>query len=402
VLDPLGALALQVLCAAACVSAVFTIGFSLFTVHAAGLFWRPDGRRDDAPAADPLTPITVLKPIKGADQGMYENLSSFLSQDHPRFQVVFCLQDPRDPALPILRRLQNEFPRTDLQIVISHNRIGFNPKVNNLSNALPHIKHDLIMISDSDVRVEPDFLRRAALPFSDPKVGLVTAFYQSRHAVGLGPALESLAVNAWFLPQAVGAVGMGMRFAMGAVMMVRRGVFEEIGGFHALSLHLADDYVLGASTQALGHRIAVLRPVVACVPDAWTIREHFEHLVRWSRTIFVCQPTGYLGSGLLHGFSLMLLAALFHPSWTMLSLLALVAGVRMLSVAWIHCRYVGNREILRHLWLLPASDLLQAAAWLGGFRSRQVVWRGQSYDICAKGRLVPSGDKPGTVPAAVL
>lgn len=400
--DSAWAFALQALCAAACASAFFTIAFSLYTVHAAGRFWRPSGRRTEA-APTPAPPVTVLKPIKGVDRGMYENLASFLRQDHPRFQVVFCLQDEEDPALALLDRLRRDFPRIDTQVVVSRNRIGFNPKVNNLSNAVPHIKHDLIMISDSDVRVEPDFLRRAVQPFDDPRVGLVTAFYQSRHAAGFGPALESLAVNAWFLPQAVGAVGLGMRFAMGAVMMVRRGVFEEIGGFHALSLHLADDYVLGASTQALGHRIAVLRPVVACVPDVWTLGEHFRHLVRWSRTIFVCQPAGYVGSGLLHGFSLTLLALLARPSWSMLTLLALVAGVRMASVAWIHWRCVGNREILRQLWLLPLSDLLQTAAWVGGFRSGKVVWRGQSYDICAKGRLVPSdAGKPGTVPAAVL
>ncbi|MEI8191868.1 MAG: glycosyltransferase, partial [candidate division NC10 bacterium] len=289
-------LASRLLFAAACVSAAFTVGFSFFVGWAASRFWRPPGPRPEPPGGGTLPAVTILKPINGVDIGLYANLASFLSQDYPCLQVVFCLHDPRDPAMPILRRLQAQFPGADVEIVVSRGRIGFNPKINNLSNAAGLIKHELLLISDSDVRVPRNFLREAVRPFADPRVGLVTAFYQSRCAAGFVPALESLAVNAWFLPQALGAVGLGMRFAMGAVMLVPRKIFDELGGFEALSRHLADDYLLGASVQALGYRIEVVEPVVFSVPDIRSIWEHFDHLVRCCRTIRVCQPSGYLGS----------------------------------------------------------------------------------------------------------
>jgi len=393
-------LALQILFAAACVSAAFTVGFSLFVVHAARRFWRPDSPSEEPAGREGFPPITILKPIKGVDMGLYANLASFLSQDYPSYQIVFCLQDPEDPALPILRRLREQFPHADVEIVVSRRRIGFNPKVNNLSNAAGLIKHDLLLISDSDIRVPPDFLRQAARPFADPQVGLVTAFYQSRCAAGVGPALESLAVNAWFMPQALGAVGLGMRFGMGAVMLVRRKVFDDIGGFQALSRHVADDYLLGASVQALGYRIEIVRPVVFSIPDIWSIQAHFDHLVRWCRTLRVCQPSGYLGSGLLHGFSIALACAVVSPSRAAWGLVCVVAAVRMASVAWIHLAYIGNPEILKTILLLPVSEVLQFAAWLGGFRSRRVIWRGQPYRIGSDGWLVPSAE-PGAVPAGL-
>ncbi|MBI5242449.1 MAG: bacteriohopanetetrol glucosamine biosynthesis glycosyltransferase HpnI [Elusimicrobia bacterium] len=379
-------LALQALSAAACVSGVFTVAFSLFAIYAAKRFWAPAA----GPAVGGLPYVTVLKPVKGVDMELYANLESFLRQDYPCFQVVFCLQDPRDPALPILRRLKAQFPRADIEIIVSPRRIGSNPKVNNLSNAAALIKHELVLISDSDIRVPPDFLREAVRSFADPKVGLATAFYQSRGAKGLGPALESLAVNAWFMPQALGAACLGMRFAMGAAMLVRRRVFDEIGGFEALSRHVADDYVLGASVQALGYRIEILRPVVVSIPDIWSVKEHFEHLLRLCRTIHVCKPSGYLGSGLLHGFSFLLLYAALRPSKTAWAAFGLVAAARMLSVAWIHLFCVGNREIFRTILLLPVSELLQFAAWLGGLFFGKVVWRGEPFELRADGELVSS------------
>ncbi|MEK9145560.1 MAG: glycosyltransferase, partial [Elusimicrobiota bacterium] len=231
---------------------IFSALFAIVSAVCAQIFWgkevlnkrqQPPGRTDPPVGG---AGVTVLKPIKGLDSGMYENLASFLSQDHPCFQVIFCLHDPEDPALPLLRRLKADHPEADAEIVISGHRIGYNPKVNNLSNATPYIKHGLLMLSDSDVRVEADFLRRAVRDLEDPSVGLATYFYVSRNAGGAGSALEALSVNAQFLPQALTAAVLGgMRFAMGAAILVRRSLFDAAGGFPALSGHLADDFRLG-------------------------------------------------------------------------------------------------------------------------------------------------------------
>jgi ceramide glucosyltransferase len=385
--------------ALACASAVFTVGFSLYALAAAPRLLR---RRPHAKGPEPTPPVTILKPIKGLDREMEENLSGFLEQDYPRYQVVFCLQDADDPARPLLERLKAAHPQVEVDIVVSRGRIGYNPKINNLSNSTPFIRHDLLMISDSDVRVEPDFLRRVVRPLEDHRVALVTCFYQSQRASGAGAILESLSINAHFLPQALAAAAGGMRFAMGAVMLVRRAAFDRIGGFSALSHHLADDFLLGHLLQAQGWRIAVADVVVASVPDEWSIPEHIHHLVRWARTIRICHPSGYLGSGILYGFPLLLLdILLFGPSPWKVQLLLLSALARAALVARLHMAWLGNREILRQLPLLPVSDCIQFAAWLGGFRSHRVHWRGETYALRANGRLEPLGGPAEGLAAAL-
>ena len=392
----------QALYAGAIVSGTFSACFALVSAVCAQMFWGkevPNKRQQPPGRTGPPAGgagVTVLKPLKGVDRGMYENLASFLSQDHPRFQVIFCLHDPEDPALPLLRALKADFPETDAEIVISGHRIGYNPKVNNLSNAIPYIKHDLLMLSDSDVRVDVDFLRRAVLVMEDPSIGLATYFYVSQGGGGVGSALEALSVNAQFLPQAVTAAVLGgMRFAMGAAILVRRSVFDAAGGFPALSRHLADDFRLGEAVAALGSRVEIARSVVTTVPEDWGWMEHFSHMVRWMSTIRVCSPAGYLGSALLHGFSLLCLhMLLFGPTGLTLSLLLLTAACRLGSVAWIHLVALRNPAILRLLPLLPISDLLQTAAWVAGLRTRTVSWRGETYRVEPSGRLLPSRPRP--------
>ena len=377
---------------------IFSALFAIASAVCAQIFWgkeAPKKRRTPPGRTGPPAEgagVTILKPLKGLDRGMYENLASFLSQDHPRFQVIFCLHDPEDPALPLLRALKADFPETDAEIVISGHRIGYNPKVNNLSNAVPYVKHDLLMLSDSDVRVEVDFLRRAVRDLEDPSVGLATYFYVSQNAGGAGSALEALSVNAQFLPQAVTAAVLGgMRFAMGAAILVRRSVFDAAGGFPALSGHLADDFHLGEAVASLGSRVEIARSVVTTVPEDLGWREHFSHMVRWMSTIRACSPAGYLGSALLQGFSLLCLhALLFGPTALTLSLLILTAACRLGSVAWIHTVTLRNPRMLRLLPLLPLSDLLQTAAWVAGLRTRTVSWRGETYSVEPSGRLHPS------------
>ncbi|MCR4297091.1 MAG: glycosyltransferase, partial [Elusimicrobia bacterium] len=225
---------------------VFTFVFAV----AAGVFARRFLFARAAREAAPLPPITLIKPMKGEDLGLEENLASFCLQDYPCYQILFCLASPDDPALAAVSRLKKAFPEADIEVVVSRNRIGYNPKVNNMANAYPFAKYDLLLLSDSDIRVEPGFLRRMAAPFADPSVGLATSFYQASGARGLWGWMEALSINAHFLPQAACAAYFGMRFAMGAAMMVRRQAFEASGGFHNLADHLADDFWLGESVRA--------------------------------------------------------------------------------------------------------------------------------------------------------
>lgn len=393
-------LSTQALCALSSVAAVaawmtaaFSLLFSAACVVAAGRF-----RARRTPPPSPLPPpLTVLKPVKGLDPGMRENLSSFLRQDYPGLQVVFCVADPSDPALPLIGALRREHPSVDTALVVSSGKVGRNPKVNNLSNAEPFIKHGFVLISDSDIRLEdPGDLRRIVSPMlSDPEVGLVTCLYQCRGLGRRGAFLEALSVNASFLPQALAAHELsGMRFAMGAMMLVRRGLLDAAGGFRRLSLHLADDYLLGREVERLGHRIALARPVVTAVPADWGPREHLLHLVRWARTIRVCQPQGYVASAVVHSLPAILLHMALTGGPGPAFLLATVLSARMAAVAWIHLRCTGNRAVLAQLPLVPLNEAVQFFVWLAGFSSREVLWRGERYRVLPCGTLAPRAESP--------
>ncbi|MBI3547425.1 MAG: bacteriohopanetetrol glucosamine biosynthesis glycosyltransferase HpnI [Elusimicrobia bacterium] len=377
-----------------------TIAFSAASVAAARRQWRARTATPDVPE-DRLPPVTILKPLKGADSGMYASLSSFLALDYPRFQVLFALQSPDDPSLTVLKQLRKDFPAADFEIVISKNRIGYNPKVNNLSNAYPFAKHELLLISDSDIQVGRDFLRKAVAPFQDPAIGMTTCYYRSAPASSLGGLLEAASINTQFLPQAlVAGQLLGVRFAMGAAMLVRRRVFDALGGFQALSDHLADDFVLGAAVRAGGHRLEFSTPLVDSHPGSPTLKEHLVHSARWARTIRVCQPAGYAGLVVIQGFALLSLhLCLFGADRLTAAFWAAVALARVASAAWSHVAYLDNPSILRQLHVVLLSDLTQFVIWITGFKSKTVLWRGEYYHIQVGGRLVPRKARSGVAVA---
>jgi ceramide glucosyltransferase len=384
-----------VMTAVAWTTGIFTILFSLAAIAAAVRFLLlrrlPDWK---------LTPpVTILKPLKGLDRELYENLRSYCRLDYPSYQLLFTLASPDDEALPVLAKLRAEFPERDIEIVVSKNRIGFNPKINNVSNAAPFIKHDLLLISDSDVRVKPDFLKRMTAPLADPKVGLVTAFYQATRVNGLWTRLEALSVNAHFLPQAVLAACFGMRFAMGAAMLVRRDAFEKSGGFQNMADHLADDFILGEGVRAAGYTLEIADTVVESLPDHGGLLEHLAHQARWARTIRICNPGGYAGTVMLHGFSWATLKIfLFGPDQAAVSLALAVLAAKALSKTAISAWCLGDRQSYASLILLPLSEWVAFGSWVSGFRSGQVLWRGERYAVESRGRLVPAGS-PASVEA---
>ncbi|MBI3565007.1 MAG: bacteriohopanetetrol glucosamine biosynthesis glycosyltransferase HpnI [Elusimicrobia bacterium] len=370
--------------------ALFSGLFAVLFAAASAVF----GRRllrglDRRPTVTSLPPVTVIKPLKGAEEALYENLASFCRQEYPCYQLVFCLQCPEDPALATVARLRKDFPGADIEVVVSRDRIGYNPKVNNMANAYPFAKYDLLLMSDSDIQVAPDFLRRMVAPFEDPGVGLVTSFYQATGTSCAWSNMEALSINAQFLPQALCAAFFGMRFAMGAAMMVRRKAFEETGGFHNLADHLADDFWLGESVREAGWTLALTGAVVETVPCITDAAEHFKHLLRWSRTIRICNPAGHAASLVQHGFSLLTLKVLlFGPDARSLALLAALWAAKAAASAALSAE-LGGRQPLEALWLLPLAEWFSFAAWLGGWSASRVLWRGELYDVQSKGRLVP-------------
>jgi ceramide glucosyltransferase len=333
-------------------------------------------------------PVTLLKPLCGAEHELYECLRSFCDQDHPRFQIVFGVCDADDPAIGVVARLAREFPGIDIQLAVDRRQHGTSRKVSNLINMMPFARHDLLVISDSDVRVGRDYLARLVAPLGDPSVGIVTCPYLGKPGQGLWSLLGSLFINDWFTPSVRVAAMFGSRaFAFGATIAIRRHVLRRIGGFAAIANQLADDYRLGELTRALGLRTVLSDVVVETCVDEPGFRELVHHELRWLRTIRTVRPVGYSLSVVTFGVPVAaagcVLAGCALPA---LTLLAVTAVARLM----LHLRVRGTNHPPAHqLLLLPVRDLLSVSLWVWGFATRRVQWRDDSYDVARDGSVDP-------------
>ncbi len=347
------------------------------------------GRRRPAPGHTP--PISILKPVKGVDAGSFDNFASFCRQQYPTaYQIVFACADAADPVIPVIGRLMAEFPAMDMELVVDATLHGPNHKVSNLINAFPRARHDLIIVCDSDIRVSPDFLREVAAPFADRQVGLVTSLYRSPGVRGAATALEAMGFTVEMVPNVMVAMKLeGLSFALGASMAVRREALGAIGGFPALVEYLADDYQLGNKVHRAGWRLELSDCFVESVMHREDLATVLSRQLRWSRTMRVSRPGGYLGSGITQPFPLACLAlaasGFSGTGWWAVLLLYLVRA----AVALVFSRsYVKDGIIPRWLWLLPLRDALAFATWALSFAGNRVRWRGNLFRLLPGGRIV--------------
>lgn len=338
--------------------------------------------------------LTLLKPLKGADAETETCLRSWLRQEYPGpLQVLFAVAGEDDPVVPVVRRLLTECPAADARLVVCPERLGPNSKVSKLAQLEPLARHDLWVISDADVAVPPDFLRRLVHPFLTPHPpGLGCTFYQL--ATPATPAMhaEALAVNADFWTSVLQARRLApLRFALGAVMAVRREALAHVGGFHALTHHLADDYELGRRVAAAGWSVELVPQVAACreAPHGW--RTVWRHQLRWTRTIRHCQPLPFAFSLLANPTLWPLLWLLAAPGRASLAVAGLGLATRLVMAAHCQWRLTGAWRHLRWIWWAPIKDLLAAVLWALAFAGRSVEWRGERYRVRPGGRLEPTG-----------
>ncbi len=358
--------------------ALFSIAFFLITA-----FISPSIVKKRKLENNVYPPVTILKPLKGAETGLFENLKSFCEIDYPEFQMILTVTTPDDPAAAVAQKIKEQFPHLDIQLVFSGNNppLGLNPKINNVSSAQPFIKHDFLMMTDSDVRVQKDFLKQMVEPFLDPNVGLVTSFYQGAQSRKFWPTMEALSINAYFLPQALTAYAFGMRFAMGPAMLIRRDIFEEIGGFSYQAKYLADDFILGEAVKSVGLKIAASHSLIECFTEDSGGLKYFKHQIRWAHTIRICRPSGYLGLLFLHGFSLLALLIIpFGVNFTALLLMTAVILAKFLAQERI-LNAAGIKSNWKSFFLLPISELIIFCAWVLGWRRQPVSWRGKTYSF---------------------
>ena len=334
-----------------------------------------------------LPPVTALKPLCGVEPDTFECLRSFCVQIFPEYQVVFGVCDADDPVVPIVRRLQSEYPQRDLSLVIERRSHGSNRKVSNLINMMAAARHDYLVLSDSDVRVESDYLQRITAPLADPQVGIVTCCYRGVARAGVWSTLGSMFINTWFMPSVRVAAMMGFRsFAFGASIAIRREVLTRIGGFSAVSGQLADDYRLGELTRRLGLMTVLSDVEVETMVGDQSVLELIAHELRWRRTIRILSPSGYRFSFITFGLPVTALqVALAGGSTAAL----IIFGVTLLSNASLHARADRHRAPRAKWLLVPFRDLLHFALWGWSFATRRVQWRSDLYHVTADGSAQP-------------
>jgi len=348
---------------------------------------RAFARRRRAPSTF-TPPVSVLKPLCGAQPWLYETLRSFCDQAYPSFQIVFGVSDPGDPAIDVVHRLQREFPGLDLGLVVDAHARGANPKLSNVINIYKAARHDVIVLADSDVRVGPDYLEAVVAPLADTGTGLVTCLYQASPMPGLSSALGAMYINDWFFPSAlVAADAQPLAYAFGATIACRRDVLDALGGFDSVADYLADDYMLGRAVAATGRRVELSPLVVETVAREQDFRALVGHELRWARTIRSVRPVGYLMSFVTFGFPLSLLAVVCGGA-TPVTLAALAANVvTRLWSRWAALPRPGARPRRHDAWLLPVRDVVSLGIWLLSFCGRTVRWYGQPFTVDRRGRL---------------
>lgn len=336
------------------------------------------------------TSISILKPVKGVDEESYDNFASFCRQHYPgEVQLVFAAASPDDPIIPVIRQLMDDFADHDISLVINPALHGPNYKVSNLVNAFPLAKHEIIIVCDSDIRVQPGYLQSVTSHFSDRQVGVVTSLYRTSSVHGIATALEATGFTAEMIPNVMVAMQLeGLTFALGASMAVRREALQAIGGFEVLAGYLADDYQLGNKVHHAGWRIRLDACFVESVIKAENLMAVMSRQLRWARTMRVSRPGGYLASGITLAFPATLLATLLAPSPTAgLVAVTLLYGVRLGVVTIFSRSYVLDHLFPRWLWLLPIRDMLAFFAWALSFLGNRVEWRGSRFVLKAGGKI---------------
>ena len=361
--------------------------------------WRAGGFVLRAAAAGSfLPPVTVLKPVCGADPELYRCLRSFCLQNFPAFQLIFGVRDAADPAVAVIERLIAEFPDRDLTLVVDARIHGTNLKVSNLVNMYRAAKHDLIVVSDSDAIVERDCLAQLVAPLAAADVGAVTSLYKGAPLAGFASRLGALYINDWFLSSAMVDAGMrDIAYCFGPLTAVRREALDAAGGFDRLAFHLADDFLLGRRIAAAGYRV-LLSDFIVDVVVAETPRSLFPHELRWARTVRTLKPFEHVLSLVTHPLPVLLLLFALSPTVWAGGMIAFALALRIA----LHCvmarRFSSDRTM--RPWLVPIRECLCFAVWVASFLGSGVRWREQRFAIGPGGTLVPRAVM--AMPAAAL
>jgi ceramide glucosyltransferase len=338
----------------------------------------------------PFTPpVSNLKPVRGLDPDAYENFASFCRQDYPEFELLFCVS-PGDPAVPVLEKLARDFPERLIRIIFQEISSGTNDKVNKLDRLVREAKNETVVINDSDVRANPDYLRMVVAPLADPKVGAVTCFYLPIEEKGFVESLQNIGMLSDFYAGVLVAKQLdGMKFALGTTIATRRKLIEGFGGYKAIENRPGDDLLVGRLIAEQGYEVRLPREAILTVPDFGSFRGLVLKRLRWFVVMRHMRPWGHLGLLLTQGLPWSLAAIAVHPTTAVaLGYLGTYALLRC-TITWIiGIRGLKHPGVCARMPLIAVWDAVAFAIWLVSFTKNSIRWRNKDYYI-RDGVLVP-------------
>ena len=358
--------------------------YYLLCLWSASTFLREREAGEGARPTRALPPISILKPLKGTDPEIYESFRSYCLQDYPEYEIIFGVSDPKDAAIESVKALQREFPDRRIQLLVSPKILGANVKVSNLAQMMTEARYQHLIVSDSDIRVEPDYLRRVTAPLADSRVGMVTCLYRGVSAATLGSRLEALGISTDFCAGVLAARQLegGIHFGLGSTLAFRRAELEKIGSFNSILDYLADDYELGKRIADLGFSVSLSDVVVETYLPAYSLRDFFAHQLRWARGVRDARAGGYFGLAFTFAILWALLAVAASGgalwSWGTLASTLFLRFVLALVMGW---KVLRDPQVFRYAWMIPLRDLVAVVVWIVSLGGQTVTWRGDRFKL---------------------
>ena len=368
--------------------------YYLLGIYSARNFFLAQRRRGPYPM-DFAPAVSILKPVRGADRGAYDNYASFCRLDYPEYEIVFVVQDDEDPAIPVIQKVMADFPDCKIRMLVGAEDLGYSNKVCKMVRLVREARYELFALSDSDVRVEPDYLRMIVENFKDPAVGAVTAVFKGIEDGNLGSQLDCLGASIEFCGGALVANQLeGVQFAHGATMAARKETLARIGGFEALVNNHSDDFEFGNRIAKLGYRVEIVRKPLCMVFGPETLADYLRHELRWAIGLRHVRPGGHAGLLFTQGLPLALLAAVIAPSRAIAAAYILAYMVfRFLHTWTVGVWGLNDPVVKRKFWLMPVRDFFAFPVWVCSFFTNRIQWRGVQFTI-RKGILIPVDPRP--------
>ncbi len=364
------------------------LAYYLIAIYSA---WRYFSLPD--PPLDPLftPPVSNLKPIRGLDLDAYDNLASFCRQDYPDYELVLCVDEDDLSVVPLVDRLRHDFPERDIRLLFGSGRIATNDKVAKLARLVNEAAHETVVISDSDVRVGPDYLRTVVAPLKNPKVGAVTCFYVPTEVKTFTERLQTIGMMSDFYAGILVAWQLdGVKFALGPTIATTRSRLAGFGGYQKIENRPADDLLVGRLIAEQGYDVTLLRYCVSTVADFESIRDLLHKRMRWIVVMRHMRPWGHLGLLLTQGLPWSLAAAVVSSSWVVAGVyLGAYFALRIAMTALIGTWGLKQRDLWSKMALIPVWDAVAFFIWLVSFFRTSVRWRGADYYI-RDGQLIPA------------